>query len=63
LALGKPVHSYFELEELKRLQPIQTGGKSAAQIADLARHFADFNGSGPEFLQQYRPQLLSEETL
>lgn len=63
LALGKPVHSYFELEELKRLQPIQTGGKSAAQIADLARHFADFNGSGPEFLQQYRPKLLSEETL
>ncbi len=33
LALGKEVHSYFNLDELKRLSPIQNGGKSAEAIA------------------------------
>lgn len=33
LALGKEVHSYFDLDELKRLSPIQNGGKSAEAIA------------------------------
>lgn len=33
LALGKEVHSYFNLDELKRLQPIQNGGTSAGLIA------------------------------
>lgn len=55
MALGKPVHSYFDLEALKRQLPIQNGGRSAENIANLAREFVDFNGSGPEFLKQYQP--------
>lgn len=35
LALGKEVHSYFDLNELKQLNPIQNGGVSAGIIADL----------------------------
>ncbi|HEY4325694.1 MAG TPA: hypothetical protein VGN20_16990 [Mucilaginibacter sp.] len=37
LALGKKVHSYFELEQLKRLAPIQNEGVSAANIAKICR--------------------------
>lgn len=35
LALGKEVHSDFDLEELKRLLPIQNGNTSARKIADI----------------------------
>lgn len=37
LALGKEVHSYFDIEELKRLQPLQNDGQSAANIAGVCR--------------------------
>lgn len=37
LALGKEVYSDFNLEELKRLLPIQNGAASAANIASLAK--------------------------
>lgn len=37
LALGKEVHSYFDLAELRRLLPVQNGGRSAANIADVCR--------------------------
>ncbi len=37
LALGKEVHSYFDLEELRRLMPIQNGGTSARNIAQVCR--------------------------
>ncbi len=37
LALGKKVYSEFDLEELKLLQPVQNGGKSANYIAELIR--------------------------
>jgi len=37
LALGKKVHSYFDLDELKRLAPVQNGGTSALKIADICR--------------------------
>jgi len=37
LALGKEVYSYLDLEELKRLMPIQNGGTSASHIADECR--------------------------
>jgi hypothetical protein len=37
LALGKEVHSYFDREELKRLLPIQNGGRSAENIAQVCR--------------------------
>jgi hypothetical protein len=37
LALGKEVHSFFDVEELRRLLPIQNGGASARAIADVCR--------------------------
>jgi hypothetical protein len=37
LALGKEVHSYYDLAELRRLAPIQNGGRSAQNIAQVCR--------------------------
>lgn len=37
LALGKKVHSYFNLEKLKRLLPLQNGGTSGEKIAGVCR--------------------------
>ena len=51
LALGIPVHSYFDIEDLKRKLPWQNGGTSARRIADLCREFVGFEGSGPQFLR------------
>lgn len=39
IALGKEVHSYFDLEELHDLAPIQNGGQSAAAIAGVCREY------------------------
>jgi hypothetical protein len=38
IALNKEVHSYFDLEMLKRLAPMQNGGVSGQNIARLCRH-------------------------
>ncbi len=37
MALGKEVHSYFDMEELKELLPMQNGGTSAINIAGVCR--------------------------
>jgi hypothetical protein len=37
LALGKEVHSYFDVEELRRLCPVQNGRTSAWRIANVCR--------------------------
>ena len=37
LALGKEVYSDFDLEELKKLLPLQNGGTSATSIANIAK--------------------------
>ncbi|MCX8116427.1 MAG: hypothetical protein N3G78_00665 [Desulfobacterota bacterium] len=39
LALGKEVHSYFDLSLLKRLMPIQNGGASAKNIAEVCKTY------------------------
>ena len=44
LALGKECHSYFPLETLRRLAPIQNGGTSAACIADVCREVVARSG-------------------
>ncbi len=36
LALGKEVHSFFDLDELRRLLPLQHG-RAASNIADVCR--------------------------
>ncbi|MFC6223640.1 hypothetical protein ACFP2F_10340 [Hymenobacter artigasi] len=52
LALGKPVHSYFDVDDLRRKLPWQNGGTSARRIAAICRGFSHFEGSGPAFLRQ-----------
>jgi len=37
IALGKEVHSYFDLDQLYSLAPQQNGGRSAARIATVCR--------------------------
>jgi hypothetical protein len=43
MALGKKVHSYFNLDELRRLAPIQNNGMSAINIATICRNFIENN--------------------
>ena len=54
IALGKKVHSYFDVDELRRLAPVQNGGASAAAIAGLCRRYIEFKGSKEEFLRLAR---------
>lgn len=37
LALGKEVHSYFNVEKLRRMTPVQNGGTSGQNIAQICR--------------------------
>jgi hypothetical protein len=55
LALGKEVHSHFDIDELRALLPLQNGGTSALAIADVCRGvLAGRPAAAPE------PQLLEE---
>ena len=50
IALGKKVHSYFNLDELKRLAPIQNGGVSAKNIAQVCSSYIEYKGNKKDFL-------------
>jgi hypothetical protein len=56
LALGKKVHSYFDVEELKRLAPIQNGGTSAKNIAQVCKKYIEFDGKKEDFLNGFTLQ-------
>jgi hypothetical protein len=56
IALGKKVHSYFDLDELHRLAPLQNGGASAKNIAGLCRQFVEFQGDKQHFTPIAQPQ-------
>jgi hypothetical protein len=58
LALGKEVHSYFNLSELKELMPIQNGGASAKAIAQTGMRL--MNGIGNGKIQEFEsaPELI-----
>ncbi len=60
IALGKEVHSYFDVEELKQQCPIQNDGQSAQNIADICRGFIEFDGTGPAFLKKHQEELKQE---
>lgn len=62
IALGKKVHSFFDVNELKRLAPLQNGGTSAQNIANVCRAYVEFEGKGKVFAQQfdYKPVISSE---
>jgi len=53
LALGKKVHSWFDVEELKRLAPVQNGGTSAKKIAEVCSRFIAYNGKKDEFVADF----------
>jgi hypothetical protein len=56
IALGKKVHSYFDVEELKRLAPIQNGGISAKNIAQVCSSYIEFKGKKETFLNEFNRQ-------
>jgi len=41
IALGKEVYSYFDMERLRRLMPLQNGGTSKINIAKIARQILE----------------------
>jgi hypothetical protein len=59
LALGKEVHSYFDLETLKRLMPMQ-GGRAAFAIARVCREILEGQAALPEEPARSLPQPLAE---
>ncbi len=54
IALGKKVHSYFDVEELKRLAPVQNGGVSAKNIAVVCSSYMEFEGKKEDFLPGFK---------
>jgi hypothetical protein len=58
ITLGKKVHSYFDVKELKRLAPIQNGGISAKIIAQICDCYINFRGKKEDFLTgfAYQPE-------
>jgi hypothetical protein len=52
LALGKEVYSAFDLETLRALTPIQNGGISAQNIADLCRAHIEGGSKAPALLAE-----------
>lgn len=61
IALGKKVHSYFDIEELKRLCPIQNGRTSAKNIAHIIRQFAEFEGKKEDFVRSFKYEPFIDE--
>lgn len=55
IALGKKVHSYFDLDRLYELAPVQNGGQSAKNIADICRAYLAHQGSKETFRDQVLP--------
>lgn len=50
IALGKKVHSYFDLEDLYQQLPVQNGGTSAFKIANICRAYLQHSGHLNSFL-------------
>ena len=59
IALNKKVHSYFDVDELMNLAPIQNSGASARNIAYICRNFVEFEGRKQDFIHSfhYNPQI------
>jgi hypothetical protein len=64
IALGKKVHSYFDISELHRLAPVQNGGTSARNISQICRAYIDFDGRKEDFLKgfTFQPEEKKAET-
>ncbi|MGE5798404.1 MAG: hypothetical protein ACM34N_16580 [Ignavibacteria bacterium] len=57
LALGKEVYSEFNLEELKRLVPIQNAGTSALNISKIARRLLSEKMVNPVSIEIKKPRF------
>lgn len=49
MSLGKKVHSYFDVDELRKKVPLQNGGRSAVNIATIAKAFVEYKGAKEDF--------------
>lgn len=61
IALGKKVHSFFDLDDLLEKMPIQNGGESAQRIAKICEMYVEFMGSKEAFLNLL-PTNIQKET-
>jgi hypothetical protein len=52
IALGKDVYSAFDVDELRKLVPIQNGGTSAIAVAEVCRRHIERRTSPPSLRQQ-----------
>lgn len=59
LELGKEVHSYFDVDELRSLAPLQNGGTSAKRIADVCREYIERDKYDRSFISSRFPELLN----
>ena len=53
LGLGKECYSYFDIDDLKQLSPIQNNGTSAKNIAKICKDFIQFEGKKGDFSKKY----------
>jgi hypothetical protein len=65
IALGKKIYSYFDIDTLKSLCPIQNDGVSARNIAGLCRAFVEFKGKKEDFKKYftYKPESNNKSAL
>ncbi len=61
LALGKECYSYFDMEELKYLTPLQNNGASAKNIADICKNFIEYDEDKNYFLGNYKQNFVEVE--
>lgn len=54
IVLGKKVYSWFDVAQLKQLAPLQNGGASARNIADICRAYVEFDGPKEEFKNELK---------
>lgn len=60
IALNKKVHSWFDTNQLRSMTPIQNNGTSARNIANVCRHYIEFEGSGDAFIRQFHYQQVQK---
>jgi hypothetical protein len=62
LELGKEVHSYFDIDELKSLAPLQNKGTSAKKIAIICRAYIEYTKQDKKYFTDNFPGLNKQHT-
>jgi len=57
LELGKEVYSYFDINELKRLAPLQNNGTSSLRIAAICRTYIEYGHHNKKYFQNNIPNF------